>query len=243
MIKLTDNHSQSFFGQAVGLTIQSSSKSDPFIFLKCIKKKPDSSWEKPSLGEGKSIKCSLDEMVCILHVLKRKGDSWSTYHKYNEVKTSISFSWEDNSKKKLWINIGTYSKMLGFAQAEIFKLLLKHLINEKIENATILNVVKNRNTETHESKREMPTSYEDSNLNAKISNDLSQEETKVDKEKTSIKGSIKAETEKALLIVFNNGQEVWIPKSIIHSKFLSDSSSDQEFIVNSWIVEKNKIAV
>ena len=58
MIKLTDKHSQSFFGQAVGLTIQSSSKSDPFIFLKCIKKKPDNSWEKPSLGEGKAIKCS-----------------------------------------------------------------------------------------------------------------------------------------------------------------------------------------
>ena len=78
--------------------------------------------------------------------------------------------------------------------------------------------------------------------NVKISNELSQE-TKVDKEKTNIKGSIKAETEKALLIVFNNGQEVWIPKSIIHSKFLSDSSSDQEFIINSWILEKNKIVV
>ena len=242
MIKLTDKHSQSFFGQAVGLTIQSSSKSDPFIFLKCKKKKPDSSWEKPSLGEGKSIKCSLDEMVCILHVLKRKGNSWSTYHKYNENNTQISFSWEDNNKKKLWINIGTYSKMLGFAQVEIFKLLLKHLINEKIENATILNVVKNKNNEIRESKREIPTSYEDSNLNVKISKNLSKE-SKVDNEKTSIKGSIKAETEKALLIVFSNGQEVWIPKSIIHSKFLSDSSSDQEFIVNSWIVEKNKIAV
>ena len=53
---MTDNHSHSFFGQAVGLTIQSSSKSDSFIFFKCIKKKPDSSWEKPSLGEGKTIK-------------------------------------------------------------------------------------------------------------------------------------------------------------------------------------------
>ena len=241
MIKLTDKHSQSFFGQAVGLTIQSSSKSDPFIFLKCIKKKPDSSWEKPSLGEGKSIKCSLDEMVCILHVLKRKGDSWSTYHKYNENNTQISFSWEDNNKKKLWINIGTYSKMLGFAQVEIFKLLLKHLINEKIENATISNVLKNKNDEIRESKREMTDHKRVISSNARISKDLSQDETKV--EKTRIKGSIKAETEKAVLIVFNNDQEVWIPKSIIHSKFLSDSAADQEFIVTSWILEKNKITV
>ena len=63
------------------------------------------------LGEGKSIRCSLDEMVCILHVLKRKGDSWSTYHKYKENNTQISFSWEDSQKKKLWINIESYSKM------------------------------------------------------------------------------------------------------------------------------------
>lgn len=242
MIKLTDKHSQSFFGQAVGLTIQSSSKSDPFIFFKCIKKKPDSSWEKPSLGEGKTIKMSLDEMVCILHVLRRKSDSWSSYHAYNDKKTQISFSWEDGQKKKLWINIGSYSKMLGFAQVEIFKLLLKHLINEKIEYATISNVAKNKNNEIRESNREMTDHMKNISSNVKISNELSQE-TKVDKEKTNIKGSIKAETEKALLIVFNNGQEVWIPKSIIHSKFLSDSSSDQEFIINSWILEKNKIVV
>ena len=239
---MTDNHSHSFFGQAVGLTIQSSSKSDSFIFFKCIKKKPDNSWEKPTLGEGKTIKISLDEMVCILHVLRRKSDSWSSYHAYNDKKTQISFSWEDGQKKKLWINIGSYSKMLGFAQVEIFKLLLKHLIKEKIENATISNVVKNKNNEIRESKREMTDHMRVISSDAKISNNLSQE-PKVDKEKTSIKGSIKAETDKALLIVFNNGQEVWIPKSIIHSKFLSDSSSDQEFIVNSWILEKNKIAV
>ena len=241
MIKLTDKHSQSFFGQAVGLTIQSSGYKDPFIFLKCIRKKPDNSWEKPSLGEGKAIKCSLDEMVCILHVLKRKSDSWSSYHAYNDKNTQISFSWEDNKKKKLWINIGKYSKMLGFAQVEIFKLLLKHLINEKIENATISNVLKNKNDEIRESKREMTDHKRVISSNARISKDLSQDETKV--EKTRIKGSIKAETEKAVLIVFNNDQEVWIPKSIIHSKFLSDSAADQEFIVTSWILEKNKITV
>jgi len=243
VIKLTDKHSQSFFGQASGLTIQSSSKSDPFIFLKCIKKKPDDSWEKPSLGEGKAIKCSLDEMVCILHILKKKSDKWSSYHTYNDKNTQISFNWEDDKKKKLWINIGDYSKMLGFAQVEIFKLLLKHLINEKIENATILKILKNNNNEIQESRREIAYAPEKISPSAKINKVLSKEEIKADKEITRITGSIKAETEKALLIVFNTGQEVWIPKSIIHSRFLSDLGVDQEFIINNWILEKNKIAI
>ncbi len=69
---MVNKHSQSFFGQSTGLTLLSSSKTEQIIFIKCIKKKPDGSWEKPSLGEGKTIKCSLDEMVMILEVLRKK---------------------------------------------------------------------------------------------------------------------------------------------------------------------------
>ncbi len=92
---MVDKHSQSFFGQSTGLTLLSSSKSDSFIFFKCIKKKPDGSWVKPSLGEGKTIKCNLAEIVMILDVLQRNSDSWSSYHNFNDVKTQISFKWED----------------------------------------------------------------------------------------------------------------------------------------------------
>ena len=134
---MADKHSQSFFGQSTGLTLVSSSKADPHIFLKCIKKKPDGSWEKPSLGEGKTIKCSLDEIVMILEVFNRKQDSWSSYHNFNDVKTQISFKWEDAGKKKLLVYIGKYSKMLNFAQTEIFRMLLEHLIKEKIKFATM----------------------------------------------------------------------------------------------------------
>ncbi len=110
MIKMTDTHSQSFFGQSTGLILQSSSKHEPYVFLRCIKKKPNNAWEKPTQGEGKTIRCSLDEMVMILQVLKRKIDSWSSYHKYKDNNTSISFSWENNQEEKLWINIGNYQK-------------------------------------------------------------------------------------------------------------------------------------
>ncbi|MFX1266981.1 MAG: hypothetical protein ACFFAK_03370 [Promethearchaeota archaeon] len=68
---MVDKHSQSFFGQSTGLTLLSSSRSDPYLYFKCIQKKQNGSWEKPSAGEGKTIKCSLDELIMILQVLKK----------------------------------------------------------------------------------------------------------------------------------------------------------------------------
>ncbi len=43
---MTDNHNQSFFGQSTAMFVQSSSKNEPFIFMKFIKKKGDGSWER-----------------------------------------------------------------------------------------------------------------------------------------------------------------------------------------------------
>jgi hypothetical protein len=136
---MVDKHSQSFFGQSTGLTLQSSSRTEPYIFLKCIQKKNDGSWEKPSQGEGKTIKLSLDEMVMILEVLNHNSGSWSSYHNFNNVKTPISFQWEDQTQKKLKLYIDKYSKMLNFAQAEIFRRFLEHLIEEKIVYGTTPN--------------------------------------------------------------------------------------------------------
>lgn len=52
---MTDKHTQCFFGQKTGLTIGSPSKKEPYIFIKCIKEKPDGIWEKSSQGEGKML--------------------------------------------------------------------------------------------------------------------------------------------------------------------------------------------
>ena len=67
---MVDNHNYSFFGQKFAIILQSSSKEQPAIFFQCIKTKSDGSWEKPSLGEGKKTKFSLEEMVMIIEVLK-----------------------------------------------------------------------------------------------------------------------------------------------------------------------------
>ena len=237
---MTDSHSQSFFGQATGLTIQSSSKNEPHIFVKCIKKKPNGSWEKPSNGEGKTIKISLEEMVMILKVLKEKLPSWTTFHNFNDSKTQISFKWENDKRNTLWINIGEYPKMLGVPQIEIFKLLLKHLIKEKIEHAPVLNLSKlqdNRERFGNTKKDVVKIRPEKINIHSNTENAANTNK----KEAVEIKGSINGETDKALLLNFETGQELWVPKSTIHSQFDNAKGENQAFLIDNWILKKNKI--
>ena len=241
---MTDKHSQSFFGHSTGLTIQSSSKNEPYIFFKCIKKKPDETWEKISQGEGKTIRCSLEEIIMILKVLKRKIDSWSGYHTYKENNTQISFCWENDKENKLWINIGDYSKMLGIAQIELLKLFLKHLIKEKIEFATISNKSQKINEHTTINQLSCNNNPHKINLNENVIEQSSIiKANEIIEERIEIDGSIKTETEKALLIVFKSGQEVWFPKSTIHSNYKPEVNTNQLFLIDKWIIEKNKIPI
>ncbi len=234
---MVNKHSQSFFGQSTGLTLLSSSKTEQIIFIKCIKKKPDGSWEKPSLGEGKTIKCSLDEMVMILEVLKKNEDSWSSYHNFNDIKTQISFKWENDAKQKLLIYIGKYSKMLNFAQTEIFRMLLEHLIQEKIEFATISKLSASKNP-MKKSKEIIEANQLSGSVDLPtVKESIEHKENEVMK----INGVIEGETEKALLIQFNNDKEVWIPKSVIRSNYNSSNDISQNFIIDNWILKKNNI--
>ena len=232
---MVDRHNQSFFGQSSGMTLISSSKSDPFIFFKCIKKKNDGNWEKPSLGEGKTIKCNLDEIVMILEVLIGNRKAWSSYHNFNDSKTSISFKWDENADDKIYINIGNYSKMLSYSQIIILKMLLQHLLKEKIVYATVPN-------------NKFKTSKEQENLSSESNDDdqnnlpvFVEEKVEIDDNKIAqIHGAIKGESNKALLISFD-GNEIWFPKSVIHSDYSSEKDADQSFLIDSWILKKNKI--
>ncbi|TFG25273.1 MAG: hypothetical protein EU529_01725 [Promethearchaeota archaeon] len=259
-----DSHSKSFFGQNTGLVINSSSKSEPFFFIRCIKKKPGGSWEKPSAGEGKVIKCSLDEIVMILQVLNRKQLNWSCYHNYKNNKSSISFGWEDEQAETLWINIANYSKMLNFAQAEILRLLLVHILHEKIKYATCSNG-ENLNNKMESKFYSEGTDPNKNNLNNNITleknydqnlfeqdfeenvnqdNQISSilvSKSKLFKEMTNINGAIKGETEKALLLTFKSGQEIWIPKSTIHCQYIPKKMFNQNFLIDNWILNRNKI--
>jgi len=99
-----------------------------------VRKKRDGNWEKTSQGEGKTIRLSLEEMVSIKEVFKKCPSSWKSVHKYKEEMTSIDFDSRENQSLPYLLKIGTYPKPLTFAQGEIFRMLLEHLITEKIEH-------------------------------------------------------------------------------------------------------------
>jgi hypothetical protein len=234
---VVDNHNQSFFGQSTGMFVQSSSKHEPFIFLQFIKKKGDGSWEKPTLREGKRVKFGLEEIVMILNVLKKKSKAWSTVHIFKDEKTPISVKWE--GEQKLWINVGSYPKMLSDPQVEIMKLLMDHILQEKIEFATIRNSDRERKENNSPGIQETP---ELKKQTVKPTIEIVEEINSKD-DVTAVQGTITGETEKAVLLKLENGSENWFPKSTIKSEYSPEQVGSQRFLIDSWIIEKNKIAV
>jgi hypothetical protein len=206
--------------------IQTSSKSESFIFLRFIKKKNDGTWEKLSNGEGKTIKCGLEEIVMILEVLKKNRKTWSTVHKFKAEKTPISISWEGDTK--IWFNVSDYPKMLSFTQIEVLKMLLAHILEEKIIFSTIPD--KNVNNYSKNKTRTLE----------QIKND---NDGKIIREQAvkKMQGSITGETDKALRVTVENGDEIWIPKSTIKSQYDVETTLKQTFLIDSWFIEKNKL--
>lgn len=240
---MTDKHSQSFFGQSTVMLIQSSSKQDPFIFLQFIKKKGDGSWEKPSQREGKKVKCGLEEIIMILQVSRMESKSWSTVHSYKDEKTPISIKWEGD--QKIWVNVGEYTKMLSFSQIEIIKLLLTHILQEKIEFATIPEKKSGGYTPAKEgTAKPHPQSMKEEKQEPElvVVEEISTGNDPSD-DLTTIQGTIAGETEKALLLKLKSGSENWFPKSTIKSHYSPEKETSQTFLIDSWIIEKNKIAV
>jgi len=228
---MADSHSKSFFGQNTGIIVSSSSSSDPFMFIHFFKKKPNGTWEKPSFSEGKAIKLSLEEIVMILRVLNHEANKWQCQHIFKDNETSVSFNWEDLNYDILWINASNYSKRLNLAQTEILKLLLTHLLDEKIINSTLQkktnsNRFKNRTQHNQFPSKEINIPGDDQNLN----------------DTSRLYGSIVGETEKAILIDFKSKEE-WIPKSAINNKYLQKRSVKQKFWINNWILKKLELII
>jgi hypothetical protein len=262
---MTDYHNQSFFGQTTALILQSSSKHDPWVFFRCIKKKPSGAWEKPSKGEGKIIKCSLEEIVMILKVLRKKNDSWSAYHSYKDTDTQIHFKWDENEREILWIHIGNYSKVLKSAQIEICSLLMTHILQEKIEFATGSKEPQNNkgNDDRNKKREKDPTKSHEKNISKsekkretlKIIEEIESEKpipsqdqksNTFSKSNTSfykIEATIKRETPKAFLLEVWGGKEVWVPKSGLKSDFSKEKGISQTFNIKNWIIEKNNIPI
>ncbi len=67
------------------------------------------------------------------------------------------------------------------------------------------------------------------------------EQVNAEKETSIVKAIITNETQKALLLQYNEGDEVWTPKSIIHSQYESKEKIRQSFTIESWFLQKNNI--
>ena len=65
-----DKHNISFFGQSIGMLMNSPGMAAGGIFIRMIKKKTDGIWEKPTLQEGKVVNLSLSEICEINEVIQ-----------------------------------------------------------------------------------------------------------------------------------------------------------------------------
>jgi len=215
---MTDSHRYTFFGKNMGLIIRSLTKNEPFLFLHMIKRKLNGEWEKQSSNEGKMIKISLEELIRILQVAERKKNSWKTEHEYNNNITEIMVNWEGKTDERLWIFVDKYSKVLNSGEIELFRRLLTHILEEKIEFST----------NSH-------------NLNQLEDKEIDKENFSNDIILVKVQGMIKKSTKKALLIIFKNSIETWIPKSSIQNDYNIAFNGTQSFLIEQWILQKKGI--
>ena len=228
---MVKQHNYTFFGREVALTVQSSSWSEDFLFLRCIKKKEGGSWEKPSQGEGKSIKISLDEMVMILQVLTQVKSKWTGHHTFKDQETNFVFEWEGDENDLFWAEIGEYKKPLDFSNVEVFRRLLEHLLDEKIEHATVSKIQRAASVNKEQAAPREPEETQES---------IPSEGPSAVKDASYIKGFYSGETEKAILIDLRD-RELWFPKSTIHSEYVKNEQEEQAFLVDNWILRKSDL--
>jgi hypothetical protein len=237
---MVDSHIKTFFGRKTSLIIFSHSKKEPHVFLSCINRNDDGEWQQVSKGEGKTVKISIEEMICILEVLNKKSAIWRGYHVFKEQRSEIQVGWLDESREVLLVQLGSYKKKLRFPNVDFLKFLMEHLLIEKIEFATS-SPAKSRG------KGKSTVVAEDYSLFTE--NITSRDGLKVvetTEYPTSINvievnAKIKAESPKALLISIDTDQELWVPKSTIHSTYnVKNKEGYQKMIIDEWIVERNR---
>ncbi|MHA1468498.1 MAG: hypothetical protein ACTSP6_10550, partial [Promethearchaeota archaeon] len=204
-------------------------------------RKEDGTWEKTSEGEGKTVKLSIEEIICILEVLLKKSANWRGFHVFKERKTEIYVGWERESREIVQIKIGEYIKKLRFPNQNFFIFFLEHILNEKIEFAT--SGQSKKKSKDGVTPEEGEYSVFSEHIIAR--NGLQVVETTefgVSEDTIEIKAKVKVESPKALLIILEPDKEFWIPKSTIHNNYdVENKKNLQTLIVDKWIIEKQRI--
>ncbi|MFW9828755.1 MAG: hypothetical protein ACFFEY_14275 [Candidatus Thorarchaeota archaeon] len=239
---MADFHTKTFYGQKTSVRITSPTKQVPYIFLSCIGRKMDGSWEKPSEGEGKTVRLSIEEIICILEVLNRRSANWRGYHVFKDRKTEIYVGWEDESRQVLQFKIGNYKKKLRFPNLNLLTLILNHILSEKVEFATS-GAFETKTNEDLEVEKEDEYGLFSEHITARDGLHIVETtEFSVSRDTVDINAKIKVESAKALLITLDSGEEFWIPKSTVHNDYdVKEKDKIQTLSVDKWIIEKNKI--
>jgi hypothetical protein len=238
---MADYHTKTFFGQKTSLIINSPARMVPYIFLSCINRKDNGKWEIVTKGEGKTVKMSIEEIICILEVLNRRSANWRGYHVFKERKTEIYVGWEDESRQVVRIRIGDYEKKLRFPNLNFLTLLLEHILSEKIEFATS-GTFEKKTEEEIEVDEDAEYSLFSEHITARDGLHIVETtEYGAARDTVEINASIKVESPKALLITLDSGKEFWIPKSTIHNDYDINTKETQKFEVDKWIIERHKI--
>jgi len=238
---MADYHTKTFYGQKSSITLTSPSKLAPYVFLSCINRKEDGTWENTAEREGKTVKINIEEIICILEVLLKKSANWRGFHVFKERKTEIYVGWEKESREIVQIRIGEYIKKLRFPNLNFFTLMLEHILSEKIEFAT--SGKSKKKSKDGDIQEEGDYSVFSEQIIAR--DGLQVVETTqfdVSKDTIEIKAKVKVESPKALLITLESDKEFWIPKSTIHNNYdVENKKQLQTLIVDKWIIEKQRI--
>ncbi len=245
---MVDIHSVAFFGKNVGLKVSSSSRSTPDVYIQCIRKKRDGSWEKPSMKEGKNVKFNLRELIQMIDVLNGTKSKWTTVHKFGNNNTSITFAWDQNESDLLWVNIADYSRAFNYPDPELLRKLLEHLLDEKIEYGTgfIPKTQTTPSTSNQNAQVQSQTSYAAPSTNYDLPKqaDYVNQPTKPsgdEGEYLKVTAKIKMDRLKALLLEFQDSTEKWFPKSTVEETYNASDNNFQTFSIQQWVLEKNGI--
>ena len=186
------------------------------------------------MSEGKIVRLTIEEIIQVIDVFSNKT-SWNTVHKYKEKSTRIAINW-DKDNQGYWINVGPYSRIIKFPQSEFLRRLLKHLMLEKIEFATSGEVQEKPPTIILESSNEISRVEEIKEVAEQKEKPIVKKEQK---DMAMVSARVKKHTDKALLLVFENGLEAWVPRSTIHNECDENESENvQHFLIDTWLLKK-----
>ncbi len=262
ILRTMQHHRYSFFGQKVGLLLDSADWNDPSFYLRFLKKKQEGYWEKPSKKEGKNIKLNLLELIAILNLLEDTNNTtnkWSTVHRFGQETTPITF---ERRNEALTISVPGYQKYLKFPETKLLADLLRHIYGEKIVYATKNDLAKKdavqsdkehhwqvkkspQVQENHQKRKEPTTNFYDKNGQspANLTNPsppqnysawISSLEQKNDC--YLVPGEIQTRSERAVAFQIEGHKSTWVPLSCISQAI--DTENIKGLWIKQWFIDK-----